>query len=102
MKDLVFREVDRVDRMAAKVAMETERLKKLKVKMEIIFYLGGGEGESGYRTLKYSVMQSDGNNFCGDVVWTPLTWYTVMKTTFKDQKHEKRIFRDLYCEDFKF
>ena len=28
---LVFREVDRVDRMAAKVALETERLRKLKV-----------------------------------------------------------------------
>ena len=42
MKDPVFREVDRVDRMAAKVAMETERLKKLKVNLKIIVFFGGG------------------------------------------------------------
>ena len=40
---------------------------------------------------RYSVMQSDGNSFCGDVVFnSSLTWHTVMKTALwtKNMKSE--------------
>ena len=44
----------------------------------------------------YSVTQSDGNSFCGDVGWTASTWYTGRTT-----KYEKQIFWDHYHEYFK-
>ena len=42
---------------------------------------------------KYSVMQSDGNSFSGDVV---LTWYTVMKMAFKTRNMKSEFFKDNY------
>ena len=42
----------------------------------------------------YSVMQSDGNSFIGDV---KQGW-----RQYLDQKYEKQIFCALYYEDFKF
>ena len=51
---------------------------------------------------KYSVMQSDGNSFFGDVVLDSFNKEYRDKDSILDQKYEKWIFWDLYYEDFNF
>ena len=46
----------------------------------------------------YSVMQSDGNSFGGDVVLKSIN----MASSYEDQIYEKQTFSDLYYEDFTF
>ena len=46
----------------------------------------------------YSVMQSDENSFCGDVVSDSFK----MVSSDEDLKYEKQILSDLYYEDLKF
>ena len=50
----------------------------------------------------YSVMHSDGNSFCGDVVLGSFNMVYNDEDSIKDQKYEKRILWDNYYEDFKF
>ena len=44
-------------------------------------------------------MQSDGNNFCGDIVFNMVY---IDEDSIWDQKYEKRIYWDLQYEDLKF
>ena len=59
----------------------------------------------GYRKLTsivYSVMQLDGNTFCGDVVLDSYNMAHGHEDSVLDQKYEKQISRDRYYKDFKF
>ena len=59
----------------------------------------------GYRKLTstvYSVMQSDGNRFCGDVVLDSYNMAYGHVDSVLNQKYEKQISRDRYYQDFKF
>ena len=49
----------------------------------------------------YSVMKSDGNSFCGDVVLDSFNTAYRDEDSILDQKYEKQISWDLYHEDFK-
>ena len=49
----------------------------------------------------YSVMQLDGDSFCGDVVLVSFNMLYSDEDSILDQKYEKRIFQDLYYENFK-
>ena len=59
------------------------------------------EDESEVHTY-YSVMQSDGNSFCGDVVLDTFNMVYSNEDSIFDKKYEKRIFGELYYEHFKF
>ena len=48
------------------------------------------------------VMQSDGNNFCGDVVSDGFNMSYRDEDSILEQKYEKQISWDLYYEDFIF
>ena len=50
----------------------------------------------------YSVIQSDGNSFCGDVVLDSFNIVYSDEDSILDQKYEKWIFWNLYYEDLKF
>ena len=50
----------------------------------------------------YSVMQSDGNNFCGDVVLGSLNMSYIDEDSILEEKYEQQISWDLYYEDFIF
>ena len=50
----------------------------------------------------YSVMQSDGNSFYGDVVLLIFNRAFRDKDSILEQNYEKQIFWDLYYEDFDF
>ena len=63
---------------------------------------GGPNSWAFDRHDKYSLMQSDGNSFCGDVVLDSFNKAYRDKDTILDQKYEKRIFFYLYYEDFIF
>ena len=47
-------------------------------------------------------MQSEGNSFYGDVVFLSFNRAFRDKDSILEQKYEKRIFWDLYYEDFNF
>ena len=47
-------------------------------------------------------MQSDGNSFHGDVILKSFNKAFRDKDSILDQIYEKRIFRDLYYDDFNF
>ena len=47
-------------------------------------------------------MQSDGNSFYGDVVLDSFNMVYSDEDSIEEQKHAKRIFWDLYYEDFEF
>ena len=49
----------------------------------------------------YSVMQSDGNSFCGDVVWDGFNMSYRDEDSILEQQYENKISWDLYYEDFK-
>ena len=51
---------------------------------------------------RYSVMQSDGNSFRGDVVLDSCNMSYRDEDNILDQKYEKQISWDLYYEDFIF
>ena len=51
-----------------------------------------------YIFLKYTVMQSDGQSFCGYVVSNSFKWYTVMKTAFKTKNMKSESFRIIIVE----
>ena len=48
----------------------------------------------------YSVMQLDGDSFCGDVVLGSFNMVNSDEDRILDQKYEKRSFWDLYYEKF--
>ena len=48
----------------------------------------------------YSVIQSDGNRFCRDVVLDSFNMAYGYADSVLDQKYEKKIYRDLYNKDF--
>ena len=50
----------------------------------------------------YSVMKSDGNSFCGGVVFDSLNMAYAEEDSMSNQNYEKQIFWDLYYEEFKF
>ena len=50
----------------------------------------------------YSVMQSDGTRFCGDVVMGSFNMAYGHEDNGLDQKYEKQISRDRYYKDLKF
>ena len=52
--------------------------------------------------LAYSVMQSDGNRLCGDVVLDSFNMVYGHEDSILEQKYEKQISRDRYHKDFKF
>ena len=52
--------------------------------------------------LTYSVMQSDGNNFCGDLVSDGFNMSYRDEDSISEQKCEKQISWDLYHKDFIF
>ena len=53
-------------------------------------------------SLLYSVMQSDGNRFCGDVVLDSFSMSYRDQDSILDQKYEMQISLDPYYEDFKY
>ena len=57
--------------------------------------------EKGACTL-YSVMQLDGNSFCGDIVFGSYNMAFSDEDNNLEQKYEKQIFLDIYFEDFEF
>ena len=50
----------------------------------------------------YSVMQSDGNSFCGDVVLDSFNIEHSDEDSILDKKYEKQIIWKLYYKDFEF
>ena len=50
----------------------------------------------------YSVMQSDGSSFWGDVVLDSFNMEYRDEGSFLDQQYENKNFWDLYYKDFKF
>ena len=50
----------------------------------------------------YSVMQSDGNSFCGDVIFDSFNKECRVEASILDQIYEKRICLEFYYEDFRF
>ena len=50
----------------------------------------------------YSVMQSDGNSFCGDVVWDGFNMSYRDEDSILEQHYENQISWDLYYKDFIF
>ena len=50
----------------------------------------------------YSVMQSDGHRFCGDVVLDIFNMAYGHEDSVLDQKYEKQISRDRYYKELKF
>ena len=50
---------------------------------------------------RYSVMRSDGNRFCGNVVLDSFHMVYRHDDSVLDQKFEKQISRDCYYKDFK-
>ena len=55
------------------------------------------------KVISYTlVTQSDGNRFCGDVVFDSFNMAYRDEDSILDQKYEKQVFWDLYYEDFKF
>ena len=50
----------------------------------------------------YSVMQSDRNRFCGDVVLDSFNMAYGDEGRILFRKYKKQIFWDLYYQDFKF
>ena len=55
-----------------------------------------------FNAEQYSVMQSDGNSFCGDVVMDSFNTSYRDEDSILDQKYEKQISWDLHYEDFIF
>ena len=53
-----------------------------------------------FRSASYSVVQSDGNSFWGDVVFDSLNMAYRDEDSISDQKYEQQIFWDLYYEGF--
>ena len=53
-------------------------------------------------SLSYSVIQSDGNSFGGDVVLDKVDMAFSYKDSILDLIYEKQIFSDLNYTDFKF
>ena len=49
----------------------------------------------------YSVMQSDGNSFSGDVVLDRFSMVNSDEDSIQDQNYVKQIFWDLYYEEFR-
>ena len=47
--------------------------------------------------MLYSVMQSDGNSFCGDVVSDSFNMEYGDEDSILDKKYEKQIFWYIYC-----
>ena len=52
--------------------------------------------------MAYSVMQSDGNSFCGGVVLNSFNMVYGDEVSMIDQKYEKQIFLDLYYKGLRF
>ena len=52
------------------------------------------------QSIQYSVMQSDGSSFCGDVVLDGFNMSYRDEDSILEQKYEKQISWDLYHEDF--
>ena len=50
--------------------------------------------------LSYSVMQSDRNSFCGDVILDIFNMVYSDEDSIEDQQYENRIFWDHHYEDF--
>ena len=56
----------------------------------------------GFFIIVYSVMQSDGNSFYGDVVLDSFNMVYIDEDSILDERYVKRIFWDLYYKDFQF
>ena len=54
------------------------------------------------RVFEYSVMQSDGNSFWGDVVLDNVNMLYTFKESILDQIYKNQVFADLYFEDVLF
>ena len=58
-------------------------------------------GDSLY-SVQYSVMQSDGNSFCRDVVLNSFGKASRDEESILDQLYKKQISPDLYYNDFQY
>ena len=68
----------------------------------ITLYVGTVQHPTTRRIMSYSVMQSDGNSLCGDIVLDSFSMTYADEDSILDQNLEKQMFWNLYCEDFEF
>ena len=57
---------------------------------------------AGSHSKVYSVMQSDGNGFCGDVVLDGFNMYYRDEDSILEQSYQKKISLNFYYEDLLF
>ena len=50
----------------------------------------------------YSMMQSDRNSFCGEIVLDSVNMASKDKDSFSEQIYKRQMCPDLYYDDFKF